>query len=154
MIELAIAITALALSLMSLLIVLKLYTKFASSRVRHERVHDIVGFRRYRRVKRYVLLKIVCLSDVSIEQFSKALISHIYKTLGPSLRIKCGLTLIAARPDLNRAIIRVSGESECVKQVLLALSIRHLVDDIPCLTIPLRTSGLVSRLKKYLKVYS
>ena len=115
---------------------------------------EVYGSRRYRRTKRYILFKFVCIDSIDLEEFSKKIISHIYAALGPTMRMKCGLALVAARPDLGRGIIRVSGDPVCVKYVLAAMSIRHIVDGIPCLIIPVRTSGLVSRLRKFLKVYS
>lgn len=111
----------------------------------------IYGSRRYRRVKRYILFRFVCFDETYIHEFSKKFTSHIYAFLGPLIKARCSISIITIRSDLGRGIIRVSGDSECVKYVLTAMSLRHIVDNIPCLVIPLRTSGLVSRLRRYLR---
>jgi len=111
----------------------------------------IYGSRRCRRVKRYILFRFVCFDGAQAHEFSKRFTDHIYAFLGPLIKTKCGISIVAIRSDLGRGIIRVSGDSECVKYVLAAMSLRHIIDGIPCLTIPLRTSGLVSRLRRYLR---
>ncbi len=136
--------------------VLALYTSAKRQRIVRETVlsREVYGSRHYRRTKRYILFRFVCFDSIDLEEFAKRIVSHIYAALGPTMRMKCGLALVTVRPDLGRGIIRVSGDPACVKHVLAAMSIRHIVDGIPCLIIPVRTSGLVSRLRKYLKVYS
>ena len=113
---------------------------------------SVYGSRRYRRVKRYILFRFVCFDETYTHEFIKRFTSHIYAFLGPLIRTRCGISIITIRSDLGRGIIRVSGDSECVKYVLAAMSLRHIIDDIPCLVIPLRTSGLVSRLRRYLRI--
>jgi len=113
----------------------------------------VYGRRRHRRVKRYILLKIVCIETGSVEEELRELVKHIHRVLGPELSTRCGIALVAYRRDLGRAIIRVSGASDCVKHVLAALALKHIVGAGKCLAVPVRTSGLLTRLRKMLRVY-
>ncbi len=149
---LIVSVGALATSLLSIVIAMRTRSLQRVERS-IERLREIAGTRRYRRMKRYVLLRVVCFEDVPIESFVKELVSKLYNCMGIALRARCGLALAAYRPDLGRAILRVSGDPQCLKFVLLTLSLRHFLDNVPCIAIPLRTSGLLTRLRKYLRVY-
>jgi len=98
-------------------------------------------------------MKVVCLDDADVEQFSKELIHNLYRALGPVLSARCGIALVAFRRDLGRAIVRVSGEADCVRYVLAAISTLHALLNVRCLAIPLRVSGCLTRLRKALRVY-
>ena len=106
-----------------------------------------------KRIKRYVLLKVVCIDSEDPDKLFKELVQRVYTALGPALMARCGLALVAYRRDLGRAILRVSGSPDCVKHVLLALSMLHVLEDSRCLAVPLRTSGCLTRLRKALRVY-
>jgi len=140
-VSIAIAITSLYLT----------YRRAYVTRLTKLSNRNIYGSRRYKRVKRYILFRFVCFDETHVSEFSKRVTSHIYAFLGPLIKTRCGISMVTVRSDLGRGIIRVSGDSECVKYVLTAMSLRHVVDGIPCLVIPLRTSGLVSRLRRYLR---
>ena len=147
------AIIALTLSIASLVTIFKI-SKFrrASSRSRLIRLlKKVYGSRVSRRVKRYVLVKVVCFSDVPANVFMETLVKRLYKVLGPALRTRCGLALANYRSDIGKAIVRVSGDPFCVKAVLVALTLMHMVEDTGCVCIPLKTSGLLTRLRKLLR---
>ena len=114
---------------------------------------SVYGRRRHRRVKRYILLKVVCIQGGDLDEELRSLVKHIQRVLGPELSTRCGVALVAYRRDPGRAIIRVSGASDCVKHVLSALALKHIVGAGKCLAVPIRTSGLLTRLRKMLRVY-
>ncbi|MEM4513740.1 MAG: Rpp14/Pop5 family protein [Ignisphaera sp.] len=109
--------------------------------------------RKYRRVKRYILVKFLCIDEEDYNVLSNRIKSSIYSFLGHMLRHKCSIEVISYKQASRRAIIRVRGEAICVTYTLLALSIQHLKNELgSCIAIPIRTSGLISRLRrKYLK---
>ncbi len=149
-----VAYLALTLSLISIVLTVIMNAKF----YRYTKVLlDEIGFhivlhKKYRRIKRYVLVKFVCL-DSGFETLSEHVKQSIDKLLGPILRYRCNVDIVSYRPEKKRAIIRVRGEAICVIYTLLALTIGHLEKDSDsCIAIPIRTSGLISRLKyRYLK---
>jgi len=146
----ALIATSIALSIASLIIAARAAKQtFTTPR----RIHAVASRRRAKRVKRYVLLKVVCLDGAPPDEFARELTSKLYSALGPVLAAKCGIALAAFRKDLGRAIIRVSGDPRCVSHVLLALSTLHVLENSRCLAIPLRTSGCLTRLRKALRVY-
>jgi RNase P/RNase MRP subunit POP5 len=105
--------------------------------------------RKYRRVKRYILVKFLCLDSNDYRDLSNYLKKSIYSLLGPVLKHRCNIELISYRADTGRAIIRVRGEAICVPYTLLALSIQHINHLLgSCIAIPIRTSGLLSRLRR------
>lgn len=108
----------------------------------------VVTRKKHRRIKRYILVKFFCL-DNNLEDFSKHVEQSINKFLGPLLRYKCSINIISYKPDKKRAIIRVRGEAICVTYTLLALTIQHLKENMSsCIAIPIKTSGLLSRLRR------
>ncbi len=146
LIAMALSLAAVALSILSVVLCSRrartMLIKAGSSAKRSQR----------RRVKRYVLVKVVCF-DADAESFVKELTRSVYRALGPVLSARCGLALAAFRNDLGRAILRVSGEADCVRYVLAALSTLHILFDARCIAIPLRVSGCLTRLRKALRVY-
>ncbi len=139
------SITAIAIAL----IALRTTKKFLVKKV----PRTALPRRRVSRVKRYVLVKAVCM-DGDAEAMFKELVPKLYRVLGPTIMSRCGLALVAYRKDLNRAILRVSGDPECVRYVLFALATMHIVlEESKCLVVPLRTSGCLTRLRKALRVY-
>ncbi len=153
-----IAIAALILSLISIAITLYiLYTHGTIDEVdialKILRRH-VYGARRSRRIKRYVLLKVVCLDpSIDMDMFIKSLTKHIRSSMGSTTRFRCDIALISYSVENGRAILRVTGDSLCLDLVLATLSIRHFIDRVSCLTIPIRVSGLVSRLRKFIGVF-
>jgi RNase P/RNase MRP subunit POP5 len=114
---------------------------------------SILTHKRYRRVKRYILVKFLCFDNNDYKTLSNYVKNSIYSLLGPVLRHRCSIEVISYRPNTGRAIIRVRGEAICVTYTLLALSIQHLKHTLgSCIAVPIRTSGLISRLRnRYLK---
>ena len=147
--SIAIASAALAVSCIALLATL-LQRRSKASEARARGI--ALPSRRFRRIKRYVLVKVVCL-DGEPEPLVRELTQRVYSVLGPALMARCGLALVAYRKDLGRAIIRVSGDPQCVKHVLMALSMMHVLEKSKCLAVPLRASGCLTRLRKALRVY-
>ncbi|MEM1644861.1 MAG: Rpp14/Pop5 family protein [Ignisphaera sp.] len=114
---------------------------------------SMLTHKKHRRVKRYILVKFLCLDKEDYNILSTRIKNCIYAFLGPILRHKCSIEVVSYRPTSRRAIIRVRGEAVCVTYTLLALSIQHLKNSLgSCIAIPIRTSGLISRLRRrYLK---
>lgn len=113
--------------------------------------YSLIVRRRHRRVKRYILVKFICPKE-DFEMFSSTIKQRIYSFIGPLMRNRCSIDVVSYRPRSSRAIIRVRGEALCVVYTLLALSLQHIGSDTGCIVIPLRTSGLISRLRhRYLK---
>lgn len=105
--------------------------------------------KKYRRVKRYILVKFICLESNDYKALSNYIKNTLYSMLGPILRHRCSIDIITYRPNTGRAIIRVRGEAICVTYTLLALSVQHLKQGLgSCIAIPIRTSGLISRLRR------
>jgi RNase P/RNase MRP subunit POP5 len=102
-----------------------------------------------RRVKRYILLKTVCSEDADVKTFIRNFEQRISKLLGDIGRIECSLTIASISKTSNRMIVRVLGDYRCFKRVLMALSIQHILFG-DCIAIPVRTSGLFSRLRKWI----
>ena len=140
----ALSITSLAIALKSLYM-LKKYTALFID----ELSTAILTRKKSRRVKRYILLKIVCNEDANPKIFIYDLHKRLSKFLGELDKIDCGITVAAFSKDSGRAILRVVGDYRCVKRVLVALSIQHIVFG-DCIAIPIKTSGLLSRLRKFL----
>ncbi|MEL9939429.1 MAG: Rpp14/Pop5 family protein [Ignisphaera sp.] len=105
--------------------------------------------RKSKRVKRYVLLKFVCNDKTDLKSFVNGLEKTVARFLGELDKIDCSITVASVSTASRRAIIRVAGDYRCVKRVLVALSIQHILFD-GCIVVPLRTSGLLSRLRKML----
>lgn len=154
-IEILVYIT-LALSIISIIIasttLLRLYNyikilveEFGASAIVHKK---------YRRIKRYILVKFLCLENHDYKLLANHIRDDIYTFLGPLLRHRCSIDIISYKPSSKRAIVRVRGEAICVIYTLLALSIQHLGrEPSKCIAIPIRTSGLISRLRRrYLKI--
>lgn len=109
----------------------------------------IVVRKKYRRIKRYILVKFLCLENQNYKLLANHIRDSVYTFLGPLLRHKCSIDVISYRPSTKRAIVRVRGEAICVIYTLLALSIQHLgKEPTKCIAIPIRTSGLISRLRR------
>lgn len=113
---------------------------------------SVITHKRYRKVKRYILIKFLCINN-NYTSLADYIRYSVYKTLGPILRHRCDVDVISYRPSSRRAILRVRGEAVCVLYTLLALSIQHISDETrTCIAIPIRVSGLISRLRRrYLK---
>ena len=110
----------------------------------------VLSRKRYRKVKRYILVKFVCL-DNSYESLANTVKQRVAELLGPILRHRCSVDVVSYRSSSRRAILRVRGETVCVVYTLLALSIQHIGGG-SCIAIPIRTSGLISRLRhRYLR---
>ncbi len=145
-----IALASLILSLTSIAIAVLLYrdVRYVLNSLIDEFGLALIARKRYRRIKRYILVKMVCHDGIDIRRFGEDLEKRISSFLGPVVKMDCGLTLISFRPDLNRAIFRVVGSSICVKYSLIALSLQHFASE-GCIVVPLRTSGLLSRIRKF-----
>lgn len=105
--------------------------------------------KKYRRVKRYILVKFICSDNNDYKTLPNYIKNSIYMFLGPLLKHRCSIDVVSYRPSTGRTIIRVRGEAICVTYTLLALSIQHLKQSLrSCIAIPIRTSGLISRLKR------
>lgn len=147
---------ALALSLTSVIMVaITLLRTYSHVKTLIEELgNSIIIRKRYKRVKRYILVKFLCLEDKdSYTLFADIIKQHIYSTLGFILKHKCSIDVVSFRPNNKRAVLRVRGEASCVLYTLLALSIQHIEkSNHVCIVIPIRTSGLISRLyRRYLK---
>lgn len=105
--------------------------------------------KRTKRVKRYLLVKAVCSEGSTARQLAEDLSKGLQLAMGLAHRTRCEVSLISFRRDAGKAIIRVVGDGNCVKEVLLTLSIQHLLLG-GCILVPLKTSGLLSRLRKAL----
>ncbi|MCS7111114.1 MAG: hypothetical protein N3E36_06910 [Sulfolobales archaeon] len=145
-----IALASLILSLASIVVVALLYRD-----VRHIATNLINEFglaltirKRYRRMKRYILAKVVCLDNIDAKKLGEDIEKAVNSFLGHVVKLDCSLTLLSFRSDLNRAIFRVVGSSACVKYSLVALSLHHLASG-SCIVIPIRTSGLLSRVRRF-----
>lgn len=147
----ALPLVAIALSLASLAISI-----FYSYKVRRyistlldELSMALLMKRRSRRVKRYILVKFVCSDETDLKSFVKGFEKTVTRLLGELDKIDCGITVASISTASRRAIIRVTGDYRCVKRVLVSLSIQHILLG-GCIAIPVRTSGLLSRLRKML----
>ena len=136
-----------AVSITTVILLYKYINRVVSSLI-DEFGMALIARKRYRRVKRYILAKVICGEDVDVERMNKDIERSINSLLGSITRMDCNITLISLRPDLNRAIFRVIGNSICIKYSLLALSLQHLTTG-NCIIVPLRTSGLLSRIRKF-----
>ncbi|MEM0371402.1 MAG: Rpp14/Pop5 family protein [Ignisphaera sp.] len=144
------AYLALILSLMSIVLIVIMSTRFYGyiKALLDELGLHIALHKKYRRVKRYILVKFICL-DNGFEILSEHIKHSLNKLLGPILRYRCNVDVVSYRPEKKRAIIRVRGEAICVTYTLLALTINHLErSSDSCIAIPIKTSGLISRLKR------
>lgn len=143
-------ILSLASIILTIIAMSRLY-RYAKVLVDEVGLH-IVMHKRYKRVKRYVLVKFLCI-DNSFERLTEDIEQAIDRLLGSILRSRCSIDVVSYRPEKKRAILRVQGESVCVIYTLLALTIQHLEKDRDsCIAIPIRVSGLISRLRRrYLK---
>uniref|UniRef100_A0A7C2VH68 RNase P component 2 n=1 Tax=Ignisphaera aggregans TaxID=334771 RepID=A0A7C2VH68_9CREN len=114
---------------------------------------SLVAVKKHRRVKRYILVRFLCIDNQDYNTLENEIKNSVYSFLGPILKSRCSVDIISYRPESRRAIIRVRGEAVCVTYTLLALSIQHLRKNMRnCITIPVRTTGLISRLRRrYLK---
>ncbi len=146
-----IALASLVLSLTSIVIVVLLYRDIyrSISSLIDEFGLTLTTRRRYRKVKRYILAKVICSDNIDVKKLGEDIKRHVNSFLGQVVRMECNLTILSLRPDVNRAIFRVVGSSICIKYSLVALSLQHLVAG-SCIVIPLRTSGLLSRIKKFI----
>jgi RNase P/RNase MRP subunit POP5 len=145
-----IAFISLAISLTSIVIVIILYRDIyqAVNNLIDELGIALIARKKYRRIKRYILAKVICRDNVDIRKLSEDVERSVNSLLGRILKMNCSLTIISFRPDLNRAIFRVVGDGMCSKYCLLALSLQHFISE-SCIIIPLKTSGLLSRLRKF-----
>ncbi len=105
--------------------------------------------RKSKRVKRYILVKVVCNDKANIVQFIKEFEKRLLRLVGELEKLECDVTVASISRASNRMIVRVRGDYRCFKRALVALSIQHIVFG-DCIAIPIRTSGLISRLRKLL----
>lgn len=107
----------------------------------------LLSRKKSRKVKRYILLKAVCSEETDVKAFVKDFEKRVSKLLGDVERMGCSLTIATISKNSNRMIIRVVGDYGCFKRVLVALSIQHILFG-DCVAVPIRTSGLFSRLRR------
>ncbi len=144
---LIISIAAITIAIISIMMIRHIY-KYLYSILEELDIPTIISRKKNKRIKRYIAIKILCPEEANIATYIKSLSRDINDLLGPIGRIRCGITLISFRTDKRRAILRVTGYSECVKYVLLILSIQHLLRG-QCIAIPIKTSGLLTRIRKF-----
>lgn len=142
---------ALALSVASIaitsVVLLRLYSYMKT--LIDELGASVIMHKRYRRVKRYILVKFVCVDNDDYRLLANHIRDSVYTIIGPLLRHRCNIDIVSYKPGSKRAIVRVRGEAICVKYTLLALSIQHIGKERNrCIAIPIRTSGLISRLRR------
>ncbi|MDK6029270.1 Rpp14/Pop5 family protein [Ignisphaera sp. 4213-co] len=146
-----ISIVAIAIALASLVIVFA-YThrmwKYISMLLDELSIAMLVR-KKSRKVKRYILVKFICKDKTDLKSFVKSLENMFTKLLGELDKIDCGITVASISTDSSRAIIRVVGDYRCLKRVLITLSIQHILFE-GCIVVPIKTSGLMSRLRKML----
>lgn len=150
MILIHMVLASLALSLASIIAVVLLYRYVhrITTNLIDEFGLALIARKKHRRVKRYILAKVVCLDGIDAKKLVEEIESSVNSFLGHAVKLNCSLTLLSYRSDLNRAIFRVVGSGMCVKYALVALSLQHLVSR-SCIVIPIRTSGLLSRIRKF-----
>ncbi len=146
-----IAIIAVALSATSLAVALctALSLRKKVSALLDELSMALLARKKSKKVKRYILLKVVCSEEADIKAFMMDFENRVSKLLGGIERMGCSLTIASVSKISNRMIIRVTGDYQCFKKVLVALSIQHILFG-GCVAIPIRTSGLFSRLRKWI----
>ncbi|ADM28080.1 hypothetical protein Igag_1275 [Ignisphaera aggregans DSM 17230] len=147
LLPLILSIVAIAIAIISIVTIRYIY-RYLYNLLEELDISTIISRKKSKRVKRYIAIKILCPEETDIVTYIKSLSRDINELLGPIGRIRCGVTLISFRADKRRAILRVVGYSECVKHVLLILSIQHLLKN-QCIAIPIKTSGLLTRIRKF-----
>ncbi len=147
LLPLILSIVAMAIAIISI-ITTKYVHKYLYNILEELDIPTIISRKKSKIIKRYIAIKILCPEETSIVTYIKSLSRDIDELLGPIGKIRCGVTLISFRADKKRAILRVVGYSECVKYVLLILSIQHVLKN-QCIVVPIKTSGLLTRIRKF-----
>lgn len=102
-------------------------------------------------VKRYVLLKAVCSEDVDTRKL-RNLLSDVVRRVGGHLYYSlCSTDLIMFNPSNSRLLVRIRGPHFCARMFLWLISVVHLAEENPCIFAPLRTSGLLTRLRRMIR---
>ena len=98
-------------------------------------------------VKRYVLFKAVCPDDIDTPRLREVLNEVIARGGGRFFKTLCSTDLITYAPSTGRGILRVRGHPICVQALIYILSTAHM-EGSRCLFAPVRTSGLLTRLRR------